>query len=681
MAAALQAAFHLALARILLPSGYSLLATMLTLVLIATPAALAVQRAVAAEVSWRLAREGTAAAGLVLRDTLSSLSRRLLALFALFVPLGIVVALLTDVRHPLPVLATIATVAALPVLAIGFGGLEGTGRLRALSGAQCLFAGLKLGAGVALGLLGAAAGGVMLGVAAAAWTAAAVAALPLRRLWREGRELRSRPRRMLRGFAGGPALVLTLLAALTSMGVLVARLSFDQHTSGGYAAISFGAYSLLAVVLTLTTLLFPPGAGVRGRGGDRLHPVGGILAIAVLGAIGTACLFAFPETLLRLTFGPHYLFAAPWLGPLGIAMTLFAIGDLHIYRLLSAGNSQYVLPLCALLAAEIVLFALFHSSPEQLIDVLIATAAVLLAGGALFERAARESGQAPEGPEGEAFVPLRAVEPLRDLAGSGEEVTVVIPAYEEAAGIESTLRGTAACMEEFRCPFELLVVDDGSRDATRAIAERVATEMDRVRVIGYERNAGKGHAVVQGARAASGALVLFLDADLEVHPRQLRTLYAAMQEAGADVVIGSKVHADSSVDYPRKRRAMSWGYYAIVRLFFGLPVRDTQTGLKLFRREVLDGVVPRMLVKRFAFDLEALVIAHRLGYRVIEAPVTVTRERELSTVGWADALHTAWDTAAVWYRAYLRRYYDWAPPRAPGDAEGAPGESGPGFRR
>jgi hypothetical protein len=131
-----------------------------------------------------------------------------------------------------------------------------------------------------------------------------------------------------------------------------------------------------------------------------------------------------------------------------------------------------------------------------------------------------------------------------------------------------------------------------------------------------------------------------------------------MQEANADVGIGSKVHSDSQVDYPGKRQVMSWGYYAIVRLCFGLPVRDTQTGLKLFRKEVLDGVVPRMLVKRFAFDLEALVIAHRLGFRVVEAPVVVTRERDLPKIGWIDALHTAWDTAAVWYRAYLRRYYD-----------------------
>lgn len=676
LAAALQAGFHLAVARIVGPADYSLLAAMFTLVLIATPVALALQAAVAGEVAWRIEREGEAAAGLVLRDTVSALVRRVAALFVLFIPVAFVGALLVDVRHPLPVVATLATVAGMLMLSLALGGLQGTHQVGRLSAAQCWFAGLKLCAGVSLALLGFAAGGVMLGVAAAAWIAAATAAIPLRRIWKQGRALRSRPRRILRGFAGGPALVLTLFAALTSMGVLVARLSFTQHVAGGYSAISFGAYALLVIALTIATLLFPRSvdAPLDSRG-DHLNLFRGLAAVALFGAVGTAILFAFPEEIVRLTFGPKYVFAAPWIGPLGIAMTLFGLGNVYIYRFLSLGQSQYAPLLVALLVVQGVLFAAFHSTPDDLIAVLIATAALLLVGSALFERGLRQRGHRIEGTDGRTpFVPLRAVEPIRDLADSDEEVTVVIPAYDEASRIGPTLHATAACMDGFGCPYEILVVDDGSRDATRAVSEQVAGELGSVRVIGYELNAGKGHAIVEGARTAKGRLVLFLDADLEVHPRQLRVLYEAMQEADAEVGIGSKVHSDSQVDYPRKRQVMSWGYYAIVRLCFGLPVRDTQTGLKLFRKDVLDGVVPRMLVKRFAFDLEALVIAHRLGFRVVEAPVVVTRERDLPKIGWTDALHTAWDTAAVWYRAYLRRYYDEIKgPQAPSAA--SPGKS------
>ena len=417
--------------------------------------------------------------------------------------------------------------------------------------------------------------------------------------------------------------------------------------------------SLLVVALTAISLSYPQAMPVRGQHEDRRRMRRSLAAVAVFGAFGTSILFAFPETILHLAFGAEYVFAGPWLGPLGIAMTLFALGNVYISHFLSLGQTQFALPLAGLLAFEIALFAFFHSAPGDLIGVLIATAGLLVLGSELFGRSLRGSGQLVHDSLGtEPFVPLRALERIHLLQDSDEEVTVVIPAFNEAPTIESTLRDTVACMEEFGCPYEVLLVDDGSRDSTRELSRAVAHEIDEVRVVGYENNMGKGHAIVEGARAAHHGLVLFVDADLEVHPRQLQALYGVMQETIADVVIGSKVHSDSTVDYSRERRLMSWSYYAIVRFFFGLPVRDTQTGLKLFRKDVLDTVAPRMLVKRFAFDLEALVISHRLGFRVVEAPVVVTRERDQQKIGWADALHTAWDTAAVWYRAYLRHYYD-----------------------
>ncbi len=637
------------------PSEYSLLAAMLTLVLIGTPSAVSLQVAVGNETGWRMEREGEAAVGVVLRDTLAALLRRMSALFFAFLPLGIVAGVVTGVQHPLPVVATLITLAAMLLMSVALGGLEGTGRLSGVSAAQLLFAGLKLCAGVGLTLGGLAAGGVMLGVAGAAVVATVSAAVPLRGIWRRGRSLRSRPRRILRGFAGVPALALTILTALSSMGVLVARVSFGSHLSGGYAAVSFGSYALPIVALTATTfLLRRSGAAVTGHRSQARST----LAVTALGALGTAILFAVPEPLLRWTFGSDYVFAAPWLGPLGIAMTLFAVANLYVRRFLATRRSELIAVLVVVLALECVLFAIFHSSPGSLIGVLIATGLMLVVGCALLEHSLGRRGQLLTGEVGDPFVPLRPIEQIRDLADYGGIVTIVIPAYNEDSRIASTLRSTSATLEEFRCSYEVLVVDDGSADETRAVAERVARELGRIRVVGYDTNAGKGFAVVRGAREARGDLVLFVDADLEVHPRQLQTLYRAMQVADADVVIGSKVHSESDVEYSLKRRLMSWAYYAIVRLSFGLPVRDTQTGLKLFRREVLQVVVPRMLVKRFAFDLEALVIAHGRGFRVVETPVVVTRERDLQNIGWLDALHTAWDTVAVWYRAYLRRYYD-----------------------
>jgi len=237
-------------------------------------------------------------------------------------------------------------------------------------------------------------------------------------------------------------------------------------------------------------------------------------------------------------------------------------------------------------------------------------------------------------------------------------VSVVVPAFNEAALVVRCLHETVGALEELGCRYEVVLVDDGSRDGTADLARAAAELLPRVRVIGSEVNLGKGSALVRGASAALGDLVLFLDADLEVHPRQLDLLYATLAETGADVVIGSKLHPSSSIAYPRGRRALSLGYYLLVRALFRLPVHDTQTGLKLYRRDALVRVLPRLLVKRFAHDLEVLVNLHRLGYRIVEAPVVVTRARPFPRIGLGDVLHVAWDTAAVWYRAYVRRSYD-----------------------
>lgn len=237
-------------------------------------------------------------------------------------------------------------------------------------------------------------------------------------------------------------------------------------------------------------------------------------------------------------------------------------------------------------------------------------------------------------------------------------ISVVIPAYNEAERIAHCLRETHRTMTELGADFELIVVDDGSYDGTLSVAQLAAGDLGEVRVIGYPENLGKGYALVEGAMEARGDLILFVDADLDVHPRQLGLLYGVLIGLDADVVIGSKLHPSSTIEYPLKRRILSTGYYLLVWLLFRLPVRDTQTGLKLYKAETLRRVAGRLLVKRFAFDLEALANVHRVGGRIAEAPVVVTRERPFPRVGGGDALQVAWDTLAIWYRMYIRRWYD-----------------------
>ena len=131
-----------------------------------------------------------------------------------------------------------------------------------------------------------------------------------------------------------------------------------------------------------------------------------------------------------------------------------------------------------------------------------------------------------------------------------------------------------------------------------------------------------------------------------------------METTGCDAVVGSKRHPLSRVAYPRFRRLQSWVYQVLIRVLFNLNVRDTQTGLKLFRRDVLRESMPLLAIKKFAFDLELLVVARYLGYqKVCEAPIALEYQFE-TTVNLSAAWRVLWDTAAIFYRLRILRHYE-----------------------
>lgn len=238
-------------------------------------------------------------------------------------------------------------------------------------------------------------------------------------------------------------------------------------------------------------------------------------------------------------------------------------------------------------------------------------------------------------------------------------LSVVMPAYNEASHIVTNLLETIDTLASFCPSFEIVVVDDGSPDHTYLQAvEALAQLGDNIRIVRYERNAGKGNALVCGFSHTKGELVAFLDADMDLHPEQIRGMIETMEARGADVVIGSKWHKDSQINYPFVRRLWSIGYYLIVRMLFGMPLRDTQTGLKVFRSEVLARVFPRILAKHYAFDVEVLVNAHRLGYKIVDAPVTLHFGRSFGRVHMGDVWTVLLDTLAIFYRSRIIKYYD-----------------------
>ncbi|MGH7714702.1 MAG: glycosyltransferase, partial [Vulcanimicrobiaceae bacterium] len=237
-------------------------------------------------------------------------------------------------------------------------------------------------------------------------------------------------------------------------------------------------------------------------------------------------------------------------------------------------------------------------------------------------------------------------------------VSVIIPAFNESKHIANNLLEVVDVFNGLGRDFEVIVVDDGSSDNTDLRVARVAMRHpELIRIIRYESNEGKGNALVRGTREACGEYAIFLDADLDLHPSQLPAFFAIMESRGVDAVVGSKWHPLSRVAYPTLRRLYSRCYYAVVRALFGLPIRDSQTGLKLYRMTLLRDILPRLLVKRFAFDLEVLAVAHFRGYKIVDAPVVLEFKRSLNRLKPNDVWRVIIDTIAIFYRLRVLRYY------------------------
>ena len=236
------------------------------------------------------------------------------------------------------------------------------------------------------------------------------------------------------------------------------------------------------------------------------------------------------------------------------------------------------------------------------------------------------------------------------------DLSVIVPAYREGRRIYSNLNRLIGELDKLEVPYEVILVSDGNTDST--VREALRVESPAVRVFHYPMNIGKGFALSCGVDQSVGALVTFIDADMELDPANIRGFIDQMKASDCDAVIGSKRHPQSKVAYPKLRRFQSALYQLLVRLLFNLNVRDTQTGLKLFRRAVLQEALPLLAIKKFAFDLELLVVARHLGYRkIVEAPIRLNYQFE-STVNLQAAWRVIWDTAAIFYRLRVLRYYE-----------------------
>lgn len=239
-------------------------------------------------------------------------------------------------------------------------------------------------------------------------------------------------------------------------------------------------------------------------------------------------------------------------------------------------------------------------------------------------------------------------------------LSVVVPAYKQEKTIRKNITSLRDALKELGIPFEIIVVVDGKIDKTYEKAKKLQSR--HIKVIGYKENHGKGYAVKYGVQKARGDVVGFIDAGMDIDPTGISMLLSHMVWYDADVIVGSKLHPVSQVDYPWLRKILSWGYRTLTRILFGFKVRDTQVGLKFFRKKVAEDVFPRLVVKYFAFDIELLAAAYALGYRrIFEAPIKLNFNMKNSSITsrnfWNVIGMMLLETTQVFYRARIQKYY------------------------
>jgi len=232
------------------------------------------------------------------------------------------------------------------------------------------------------------------------------------------------------------------------------------------------------------------------------------------------------------------------------------------------------------------------------------------------------------------------------------QLSFVIPAFNEEDSIERTLGTLDGVIKDKRSSYEIVVVDDGSKDKTRSRATKYAYRNGHVKVISYTQNEGKGHAVRTGFMQTKGDVVVFADSDMDVDLGTVSKYVDALEHG--DIVVATKWHPDSVVNMPLSRKILSHGFNVLVRILTGAYLKDTQVGLKAMRRSAFVNIFPRLCVKRYAFDVELLAVASLYGLEIVQMP---TQLRILGSFRLKEVFKMFMDLLGIAYRLKVTRFY------------------------
>jgi len=642
--------FHVVVSRLLGPERYGALAALLALVLVLSVPMSVLQTVVAKRIAELRARGRSA-------EALPMAAATGRAVYPAAVAAGVVLVAMSPGTASLLRVGGIAAALLGPYLllsllaSVPLGVLQGELRFSALAAAIAAGVAVRLGAGIGLVSAGLGVPGAILATVLGQAATLAVGAGLLGlfpSVWRRSRASFE----ILRGEVWVALLSLGSFWLLAEADLTLARHYLEPRAAGLYSSAGLIARAVLFLPAAVALVAFPRFAEWGGRGAEArrwlrvaVTAVGGIVLCSVL------ALVALREPVMEITFGDQFRQGAQLIPLLAVAMGLLAVVNLLVYFHVAAGSRAYRLVIAGV-GLEVVLVAIIHGSGRQIALVVTAVAAVTAA--LLFHAASAISRWSPP------FVGERDAvshDPSHSALLEDEpsvELSLILPSYNAGPGLRDMLLGIKRELDGVPSR-EIIVVSDGSTDETVRVAEEAVG--DGVRVLQYPKRIGKGHALRVGLSEARGRYIGFIDADGDIDAQAIRPFLEIMRLYQPDIVLGSKRHPLSDVHYPVARRVMSWTYHKLVRVLFRVNVRDTQTGLKLIRRETLAAVLPLMFEKRYAFDLELLVVGRSLGFRrVFEAPVRIDFKFS-SHVDRRAAFRILLDTMAIFYRRFLLGSY------------------------
>jgi glycosyltransferase involved in cell wall biosynthesis/O-antigen/teichoic acid export membrane protein len=435
------------------------------------------------------------------------------------------------------------------------------------------------------------------------------------------------------------------LAGYTTLGgidVFLARHFLVHQAAGLYAAGATAGHIAMFLPGSLVIVAFPRlAAAIRTGVSVRKTLTETLGLVTAIGLAAFAVLAVMPGVVVDVLFGRKYADAAGIVGIIGLTSVFFGVISVLTYYYV-ARRSWAALSSWAGVALVIVLVAALHGGMETVAVCMLTASLVVLALMSLPALAGR--------PVACAAVPG---DDAVELPPAELDLSLVIPFYNPGSRLAPHVQDVIKVLRAAQVTFEVIAVSDGSTDGSPSSIAGVG----QVRVVQLAENQGKGAALRVGLAQGRGRYLGFIDGDGDIPAGQLNHFLAATRTGDPDVVLGTKRHPDSDVVYPPLRRLYSFGYQQLNRVLFQLPTRDTQTGIKLIRRETLAAVLPKMVEKRFAFDLELLVVARRMGYRnFVELPVCIT-ERFTSTISLASVRGMLIDTLAIFYRLRIARFY------------------------